>query len=52
MLVNNLFLFTMKYKFDMIFLIKAAQNMVAEHFMNTILTDFPPQGNNMKSILT
>ena len=27
---------TMKYKFDMIFHIKAAQNMVAEHYMNTI----------------
>ena len=30
----------MKYKFDTIFHIKAAQNMVAEHFMNTILTWF------------
>ena len=30
----------MKYKFDMIFHIKAAQNMVAEHYMNTILTWF------------
>ena len=30
----------MNYKFDMIFHIKAAQNMVAEHYMNTILTWF------------
>ena len=30
----------MKYKFDMIFHIKAAQNMVAEHYMKTILTWF------------
>ena len=29
---------TMKYKFDIIFHIKAAQNMVAEHYMKTILT--------------
>ena len=28
----------MKYKFDIIFHIKAAQNMVAEHYMKTILT--------------
>ena len=31
---------TMKYKFDMIFHIKTARNMVAEHYMNTILTWF------------
>ena len=30
----------MKYKFDTIFHIKAAQNMVAEHYMKTILTWF------------
>ena len=30
----------MKYKFDVIFHIKAAQNMVAEHYMKTILTWF------------
>ena len=48
MLDNNLFFIlrrlktwlqsTMKYKFDMIFHIEAAQNMVAEHYMKTILT--------------
>ena len=42
----------MKYKFDMIFHIKAAQNMVAEHYMKTIWHDFLPQGNYMKTILT
>ena len=34
----------MKYKFDMIFLIKEAQNMVAEHYMKTILTWFSTSG--------
>ena len=46
----------MKYKFDMIFHIKAAQNMVAEHYLYENYFDMIFQLNatryNMKSILT